>query len=353
MRRSATIDGVRPIRAFAVVVVTAAATLVASASPASAHDLGGRQPTDIRARVLRVEPAIDGVAVHVVDLGTRLELRNRTRHDVVVLGYDDEPYLRVGPAGVFENTKSPANFLNRTLNPTQRVPSSYDATAPPTWQRISAGQTVRWHDHRAHATRANVADGPMEWRIPMRVDGRDVAVLGESELVHVGAWWAWFVVSAAIASLISLAARRAWRATVVVVLLAMLAAGILHLVAGWTSAANSVPARLGAIVIPVIGLGLGVVAIVRAATRSPEAAAPWVLLAGVVLFIGLGLGDVLDLVRSQLPSSLPANVVRVLVTLQLGGGVGLAIAGATQLRPAEATKLPRPSPTTASVPTSE
>jgi hypothetical protein len=253
---------------------------------------------------------------------------------------------------VFENTKSPATFLNRTLNPASRVPSSYDATAQPTWHRLSGGRTVRWHDHRTHATRANMANGPMEWRIPLRVDGRAVAVLGESQLVHVHAWWAWFLLSAAVAGALVLAARRAWRATVIVVLTAMLGAGIVHVVAGWTSAATSVPSRLGAIVIPAIGLALAVTAILRTSTRTAEAAAPWVLVAGVVLFVGLGLGDVLDLVRSQLPSSLPADAVRALVTLQLGGGIGLVIAGASRLRPVEATRPPQPS-LTAPVPTSD
>ena len=47
---------------------------------------------------------------------------------MVVLGYDDEPYLRVGPRGVFENVKSPATYLNRSLTVT---------AAPPTMPRRS------------------------------------------------------------------------------------------------------------------------------------------------------------------------------------------------------------------------
>lgn len=325
---------VRPIRTLLVLPVAAAA-LLAAAQPASAHDLGGRQPTDIRARVVRVEPPIGGLDVRMIDLGTRVELRNRTTADVVVLGYDGEPYLRVGPAGAFENTRSPATFLNRTFNPTERVPSFSDAAARPVWRRIDGGQIVRWHDHRAHASRARVAHGPLQWRIPLRVDARAVSVVGEARLIHAGAWWAWFLLSTAIVGVVVVAARRAWRATVIVVLTAMITAGVVHVVAGWASAANSVPARLGAILIPAIGVLLGVIAVVRAARRSAEAAAPWVLLAGVVLFIGLGLGDVLDLVRSQLPSSLPADAVRALVALQLGGGVGLVIAGARRLRPVQ------------------
>src|SRR5262245_27592241 len=88
---------VRPIRAVAVVALVMAA-LVAMAPPAGAHDLGGRQPTDVRSRVTAVRPEAAGVTVRVVELGGRLELRNDSRVDVVIMGYDGEPYLRVGPA---------------------------------------------------------------------------------------------------------------------------------------------------------------------------------------------------------------------------------------------------------------
>ena len=67
-----------------------------------------------------------------------------------MLGYDHEPYLRVGRRGVFENTRSPATYLNRSTTISGRPPASADASAAPVWRRISSGTTARWHDHRAH-----------------------------------------------------------------------------------------------------------------------------------------------------------------------------------------------------------
>jgi len=99
---------------------------------------------------------VRGIAVEVKDLGTKLQLTNHTGHDLIVLGYDREPYLRVGPRGVFENTRSPATYLNRTLIATAPPPRSADATAPPQWKRIGGGPSVLWHDHRLITRRARI-----------------------------------------------------------------------------------------------------------------------------------------------------------------------------------------------------
>ena len=66
--------------------------------------------------------------VKVIENGRRLELTNDSSATVVVSGYENEPYLRIGPDGVFENTRSPAVFQNRSLNAPAKVPARYDAT---------------------------------------------------------------------------------------------------------------------------------------------------------------------------------------------------------------------------------
>src|SRR5699024_6824010 len=104
-----------------------------------------------------------------------------------------EPYLRVGPAGVFENRSSPAVALNRTRVPTGRARSG--PIGPPRWVRVSTGSTARWHDHRAHwmggATPGPVRRDPdrshviERWRIPLRVDG---AASGEAAITGTVRW---------------------------------------------------------------------------------------------------------------------------------------------------------------------
>src|SRR4051794_8118505 len=119
--------------------------MVATAAPASAHTVGGEHATNYRTRVLSLSPATAGVALRVIEHGDRLELTNSTQHNVVVLGYDDESYLRVGPRGVFENRRSPATYLNRTRLGTDRPPASADASASPDWRRVSGGGPPRRH----------------------------------------------------------------------------------------------------------------------------------------------------------------------------------------------------------------
>src|SRR3954447_15193484 len=88
--------------------------LVALASPASAHGTAQVPATDYRVEVRGLTPSITGVHVRAVDDGIRMELRNGSRTEVTVLGYANppEPYLRIGPNGVYRNERSPAVFWN-------------------------------------------------------------------------------------------------------------------------------------------------------------------------------------------------------------------------------------------------
>ncbi len=72
------------------------------------------KPTNYASRVRSVTPAIPGLTVEVRDLGSRLKSGTRPRTTSSFSGTPGEPYLRVGPAGVYENRRSPAVFLNRT-----------------------------------------------------------------------------------------------------------------------------------------------------------------------------------------------------------------------------------------------
>ena len=69
---------------------------------------------------------------------------------IVVLGYQGEPYLRVGPHGVDENRHSPTVDRNRSTAGASTIPASPTPTqsSPPDWHRISHGQAVRWNDRR-------------------------------------------------------------------------------------------------------------------------------------------------------------------------------------------------------------
>jgi len=317
--------------AFALLLALAVVAL--DAAPAAAHGIGGAQPTNARTRVLSITPAVVGLHVEVVENGRRVEMRNDTRGDVVVSGYDGEPYLRIGPNGTYENRRSPAVYLNRTSTPPAHVPASYDAAAPPQWVKVSDASHARWHDHRAHPMAAG-AFPTSRWSIPLSVDGRPVVVAGDMAWVEPGAWWPWLLLTLALALVVVLAAARSWRLVATLVLTALVFGEVLHLMGSWTDTSTSLAGRIGAQLISFTAIAIGAYALRRVSIGTPDASAPYALIAAVVFVVAGGVGDVASWFRSQLPSELAPDVVRFLVALALGAGAGLAIAAVRRLAPA-------------------
>ncbi len=90
--------------------------LLLPAGPASAHGGNGGSSSDYRAEITGYTNGAKGdggFELQIVQLGNRLELHRTTAHQVVVLGYQGEPYLRLDADGVWENESSPAAYLNR------------------------------------------------------------------------------------------------------------------------------------------------------------------------------------------------------------------------------------------------
>lgn len=323
------------MRRLRVLVALAVAGLAPAltAAPAHAHGLGGEEPTNVRTRLVAVEPPAAGVEVDLVGLGRSVELRVARGHEVVVLGYEGEPYLWVTPDGVLRNARSPATYQNRTLSAPAGVPARYDASAPPEWERIADGTTVRWHDHRAHYMGTGAFAGVRTFTIPMRVDGRDVSVRGEMRWVEPPPWWPWPLLAAALALAVVLVARASYRVGAVLALTALVAGEAVHVAGSWQAAGASLPARAGSQALSVAAVALGAFALARVRRGGAETVAPWALVAAVALVVTGGLGDVAAWYRSQLPSDLAPGLVRVLVAVAFGAGAGLIVASAPRVAP--------------------
>jgi hypothetical protein len=171
-----------------VVVLGVLATL-AVAGPASAHVGGGVAGSDFDGAVRSVSPAMPGVTVRVLQFGDDLEIVNRTSAEVAVPGYFDEPYLRIGPTGVWRNTRSPATYINLDRLGRVKLPADADPRAAPQWEHLSSDPSYVWHDHRTHwmtqgllppavAADPSVPHTVFDWTIKLRYGDTPVTVAG-------------------------------------------------------------------------------------------------------------------------------------------------------------------------------
>jgi hypothetical protein len=131
-------------------VVALVATVGVVALPGVAYaDPAG--PTDYRTTITSIEPATDAIELDVVGGDAFLRIAVETGHEVVVLGYADEPYLRIRVDGAIEqNRRSYATYYNEERYGRTDVPDIVDNDAEPEWERIGDGGVWAWHDHRAH-----------------------------------------------------------------------------------------------------------------------------------------------------------------------------------------------------------
>jgi hypothetical protein len=334
----------RLVRGFAVALVVASAVVAGSAQPAAAHDVPGVQPSNFETTVDGTTPRVPGLSVRAIDLGSQLELRNLTTTDAVVLGYQGEPYLRVGPRGVYENRRSPSTYLNRTRDGKSRVPSDADPGAAPEWQRVSSDTRMRWHDHRAHwmgneDPRAVARDPDARhvidrWSLHLRHGPQDISVTGELLWVPGPSPWGWLVGAlAAVVAVVALSRTRVWRWVLAGALGVVIISETAHVASAWTATTASFGTKIGASAYAIGGIALAIVALVWIVVRPPFNAIPAVLFAGLIVAVAGGLADLTTLTRSQLPTDFAPELARLEVTLALGLGAGLAVAAALRLRP--------------------
>jgi hypothetical protein len=338
------------MRRLAAVAALALALVVPGATPAEAHGVGGLEPTNYETRVDGIAPPTNGLEAKVVDLD-QIELRNDTARTVTVIGYGREPYLRIGPDGVWENRRSPAVFLNRTRIPERAVPHGYDADARPEWRRVSDEPVAVWHDHRAHWMGSSdppaVRDEPgrvhvviPDWTIPLRYEGKRLEITGDALWVPGPSPWPWVLGAVGLAVLVALLCRtRLWVTVMELALLVLVVSEAVHVVGAWQASTASVGSRLLASIYSFGGIVVSGLAFVWLRRKDPWAATPAVLVAGLFVFVAGGLADITTLTRSQVPTTLPVGVSRLTVMIALGLGAGLVVAAAGRLR-----APPRPAP---------
>ncbi len=343
-------------------VVLGVLAVLALAGPASAHVGGEVAGSDFDGRITSVQPAVPGVSVRLLQFGDALEVVNTTGTEVTVPGYSDEPYLRIGPDGVWRNAHSPATYINLDRFGRVTLPGGADPRAQPDWVQVSTEPQYTWHDHRTHWMTEGllppaVAADPSrphtvsEWVVPLRHGDTPVTVAGRltwqpppSPALTWALHLALFAAVAAAGVLARTPRALGWA------LGAGAAAALWHAAATpeppvtVSSHAAAVVSALLPALVAVLVAALGV----RAARRGRGGMAGLCALVLGWLLLVQGLPDVDVLWSANVAGAGPAVVTRAAVAVLVAGGAGLVVGGLAAVRrfrdPERARLEPEPQP---------
>jgi hypothetical protein len=112
-----------------------------------------------------------------------ITIANSAHEPVTVIGARGEPFLRIGPDGVF------ANEISQTWMQSGRAPETTTPVAFSTdpravrWTKISPGPRYTWLEWRARCAEDRPAHTPMRWEIPLLIDGKSIPVRGETNWI--------------------------------------------------------------------------------------------------------------------------------------------------------------------------
>jgi hypothetical protein len=291
--------------------------------------------------------------VKVVEAGSRHEVENRTGQELLVLGYKGEPYLRIGPDGVFENKLSPATYLNKSRKGGTPPESAEKAKVGDTdWAKVSSAPVARWHDHRIHwmgnINPPDVRNRPGErhvikmsaddsqWSVPMKLAGaQDVVVKGDLVWVPGPSPLPWYLLIVVVLALVIAVGRSAaWARGLAALTAVLLAVDVFHVIGLGLANAGSLSYRLSKAFtqspFEIFAWLVGGLAIVWLPRRGSDGL-PLVALAGLQIALVGGVGDLAALSNSVAPFGFGTGLARLAVALSIGLGFGLAAAAGLRL----------------------
>lgn len=317
--------------------LVASLIVVAIMTPANSAAAHGGTDTDVtsnyRTRITD-PPDVASLAVRTVDLDGSVELTWSGAGTVLVLGYENEPFLRFDGTGVAQNLNSPATYLNQDRYANTDIPDDVDAQASPDWELVATTRSYQWHDHRTHwmspipppQVNAN-PDRPHtifeRWEIPLTVDDRPVTIAGDLTWTPPPTTWMWLAAATAIALVcVAALATSRWRLAAVVLaglgVIAMLVDTIGYVARLDDTTANKATAFLYCFIAMAATIRLAIHA--RRRTPDPTLA---MMTVGLILTVMGGLDRVDVLSASNYYSTLPVGIARIATVVSLGIGVAL------------------------------
>jgi hypothetical protein len=174
-------------------LLVAALALVSAPALAPAHALAHGGNPNYRSEIDSFEPPLPGdVSIEVLDYDSYMQLIDQHGNEVVLFGYEGEPYARIQKNGTVQvNKRSPATYLNDNRFAEVTVPKSANPKARPQWKTVDDSGTFLWHDHRMHymskslppkVTDKGKKTKIFDYEIPMAVDGQKTVLQGTL-------WW--------------------------------------------------------------------------------------------------------------------------------------------------------------------
>lgn len=295
-------QGRRRLAAASAALVT---TLLVPA-PAAAHVRSAAVASDYSATVVSPSPAV-AARVYASDLA--LGLAARDGHTVVVLGYEDEPFLRFGSSGVEVDAGS-----------STAVETGLVDRPGVGWETVSGDPAIVWHDSRVRAPVAGVEP----WAIPLVVDGERILLEGEVRRVPRPPAWPWLLVAGVVVAAATVVARRTGLSRAAVASGATAGLATVALALAFAARSSASPAlwveSANELVLAVVGLAV-------LARGSGEArAAACALLGLLALFAGLLKVEVFT--KGVVLAALPDTPARTLVAAALAAGAAALVVGA-------------------------
>ena len=105
--------------------------------------LGHEGNPDFRSEINSVRPNVPGVSFEVLNYDADIELVAEDGHEVLIYGYEDEPYARVLARRDRAEEPALAGHLpeRRSLRRSARCPEIADPKAPPDWKTVDKSGT--------------------------------------------------------------------------------------------------------------------------------------------------------------------------------------------------------------------
>lgn len=315
-------------------IFLAAASLL-SVAPAHIGSGDSVQARNTESVVESVSPTLpDGVQVSIVGFDTFVRIESKG-HEVLVEGYEEEPYLRISKDGtVAVNDSSMTTVLNSDRYANVDL-SSFVKSDVPKWRTIGTNGVAMWHDHRSHwmspkpPAVVDTKGTVLTWTIPLAVDGNTVAVNGSLYLRDEASklWWLAAVVAVVVSVLLAMSRRRMVLPLLALVSLSGMAVGALAFT-GLSGEARITPVLLlfsaGALALTAVN------AVVRRVSTNSDYEDALNAGAGAMMVIGMWL-CVEQISTAYVPGLDSPWMARLVLTTMAGVGISAIVNGVLRI----------------------